>query len=118
MGDDEKRRHHRFLALLEMKVRAGDGIPSDLKLTTIDVSTGGARCASNRPIESDVTLRVTLSLVGGDLRAPEVVDIDATVLRCTDQPGARSDRRYEIILRFSGMEAADRKKLQSYLNSL
>jgi PilZ domain-containing protein len=118
MSDDEKRRHHRFLALLEMKVRAGQRVPSDLKLTTIDVSTGGARCASNRPLESDVPLRVTLSLVGGNLRAPEIVDIEATVLRCSDLPGAQGDRRYEIILRFSGMEAADRKRLQAYLNSL
>ena len=118
MSDDEKRRHHRFLALLEMKARPGEGVPSDLKLTTIDVSTGGARCASNRALQSDVPLWVTLTLVGGSLRAPEVVDIEATVLRCSELQGAQGDRRYEIILRFSGMEAADRKRLQSYLNSL
>ncbi len=118
MSDDEKRRHHRFLAVLEVRVVPGEHAPPDLKLMTIDISSGGARCASNRPIEADVTLKVTLHLVGGDLRAPAIVDVDAKVLTCKERPGDMPSRRYEISLQFTRMEAGDRKRLQAYLNSL
>ena len=118
MSDVEKRRHHRFLALLEVRVVQGERVPSDLKLMTIDISSGGARCASNRPIEADVTLTLTLSLVGGDLRGPAVVDVDARVLRCGERPGDLPGRRYELSLQFTRVEPEDKKRLQAYLNSL
>ena len=44
----DKRRHHRFLALLEVRVLPEEGVPADLKVVTVDVAVGGARCASNR----------------------------------------------------------------------
>jgi c-di-GMP-binding flagellar brake protein YcgR len=118
MSDVEKRRHHRFLALLEVRVVPGERVPPDLKLMTIDISSGGARCASNRPLEADLPLKLTLHLVGGDLRAPAIVDVDAKVLRSGDRPGDVPARRYEISLQFTRMEAEDRKRLQAYLNSL
>jgi len=118
MSDVEKRRHHRFLALLEVRVVPGERVPSDLKLMTIDISSGGARCASNRPIEADVLIKMTLHLVGGDLRAPMILDVDAKVLRCGERPGDMPSRRYEISLQFTRMETEDRKRLQAYLNSL
>jgi c-di-GMP-binding flagellar brake protein YcgR len=118
MSDVEKRRHHRFLALLEVKVAPGEGVPADLKLMTIDISSGGARCASNKQLEADASLKAALHLVGGDLRAPVIVDVDAKVLRCRERPGDMPSRRYEISLQFTRMEAEDRKRLQAYLNSL
>jgi hypothetical protein len=118
MGDDEKRRHHRFLALLEMRVLPGEGVPADLKLTTIDVGTGGARCASNRPLDAELSLRLSLTLTGGNLRSPAMVDVEAKVLRCTEKPKAVENRRYEIALQFTHIESEDKKRLQGYVNSL
>ena len=118
MSDVEKRRHHRFLALLEMKVAPGEHVPADVKLTTIDISSGGARCASNRPLDSDLSLKVMLSLVGGDLRGPASVEVEARVLRCKDRPQEMPTRRYEISLQFTRIEAEDRKRLQVFLNGL
>jgi c-di-GMP-binding flagellar brake protein YcgR len=118
MNDVEKRRHHRFLALLEMRVGPGENIPADLKLTTIDISSGGARCASNRPLDADLSLKVTLSLVGGDPRGPAIVEVEARVLRSKDRPHEMPNRRYEISLQFTHVEAEDRKRLQAYLNGL
>jgi c-di-GMP-binding flagellar brake protein YcgR len=118
MSDDEKRRYHRFLALLEVRVAPGDHVPAGLKLVTIDISSGGALCASNLQVEADITLRLSLNLVGGDLRAPAVVDVDAQVLRCKDRPNDIPSRRYELSLQFVRMEAEEKKRLQAYLNSL
>lgn len=118
MSDLEKRGHHRFLALLEVRALPGDRIPADLKLMTIDIATGGACCASNRALEEGLALRLTFTLVGGNLREPAMMEFEATVLRCTEKPGAIESRRYEIALQFARLEAEDRRRLQSYLNSL
>ena len=118
MSDFEKRRYHRILALLEVRVVPGEHVPPDLKLMTIDISSGGARCASNRQIEADVLFKMTLHLVGGDLRAPAILDVDAKVLRCSERPGDIPSRRYEITLQFTRMETEDWNRLQAYLNSL
>jgi len=118
MGDDEKRRDHRFLALLEIRVLPGDRIPADLRLATIDIGTGGARCASNRPLDSGASLKLTITLIGGDLKAPAMVDVEAKVLRCSQKAGAIESRRYEIALQFTHVEPDDRKRLQGYLNNL
>ncbi len=118
MADAEKRRHHRFLALLEVRVLPGDRIPADLKLTTIDIGTGGARCASNRQLDADALLKMTLTLIGGDLRAPEMLDLEARVLRCTERAGAIESRRFEVALQFTHADAEDKKRLQGYLNCL
>ena len=118
MADDEKREYHRFLALLEVRVLPGDQVPADLKLVTIDIGTGGARCASNRPLEADALLKLTLTLIGGDLRQPASVDVEAKVLRSTVRAQAIESRRYEIALEFTHVEAEDKKRLQGYLNNL
>ena len=118
MNDAEKRKNHRVMALLEVRVVPGDRIPADLNLSTVDIATGGARCAANRPLDADLPLRLTVTLIGGDLRAPASMDIEAAVLRCVEKPGALESRRYEIAIRFTRVEAEDKKRLQSYLNSL
>src|SRR5213593_4700062 len=101
MTDVEKRENHRWLALLEVRVLPGEHIPADLKLATIDIGTGGARCASNRPLDAEAPLKMTLSLIGGDLRVPAMVDLEAKVLRCTEKAGAIESRRYEIAIQFT-----------------
>ncbi len=118
MGDDEKRKNHRFLALLDVRVLPGNRIPADLKLMTVDIATGGARCASNRALDADLPLKLTLTLIGGNLREPAKMEIEAAVLRCTEKPGAIESRRFEIALRFTRMESEDRRRLQGYLNCL
>jgi hypothetical protein len=118
MSDDEKRKNHRFMALLEVRVLQGERIPPDLKLMTLDIATGGARCASNRPLDADLPIKLTVTLIGGDLRVPATMDIEAAVLRTTEKPGAIESRRYEIAIRFTHVEAEDKRRLQSYLNSL
>src|SRR2546425_7221362 len=118
MADAEKRQHHRSLALLEVRVLPGDRVPADLKLVTIDIGTGGARCASNRPLDAEASLKLTLTLIGGELRQPAMVDVEAKVLRCTVRAAAIESRRYEIALEFTHVEAEDKKRLQGYLNNL
>ena len=118
MSEAEKRRHHRHLALLEVRVLPGDGVPADIKLATIDIGTGGALCASNRPVDADALLKLTLTLIGGALRAPATVDVEARVLRCTQKAGAIESRRYELALQFTKVDAEDKKRLQAYLNNL
>ncbi|MFQ5876689.1 MAG: PilZ domain-containing protein [Acidobacteriota bacterium] len=121
MGDrDDKRRHHRPLALLEVKVlgAAGAGIPPGLRLATMDVAVGGMRCASNLPLEKGTHLRLSLALEGGDLREPTTIVGDVRVLRCSERPGEPEIRRHEIAMQFVQMSLQDRKRLQSYLNSL
>ncbi len=116
--DKEKRRHHRFMALLEVHVLPGDKVPSDLKLTTVDVAVGGARCASNRMLEENARLQLTLVLVGGELREPARIELEAAVLRCQERPKAPEPRRYEVALEFTRIDPADRKRLITYLNAL
>jgi hypothetical protein len=115
---DEKRRHHRFMALLEVRVLPGEGIPADLKLVTIDIAASGARCASNHPLAQGTRLQLTFTLVGGDLRQPTQVEAEAVVLRCTNVPSAPAPRRYQVALELVRMEPQDRKRLVEYLNAL
>lgn len=117
-GQDDKRKYHRFMALLELRVLPGERIPADLRVATIDVSVGGVRCASNRPIDASLNLKLTLTLVGGDLPDPVSIDADAMVLRCSENRTAPEHRRYEVALEFTRMDSQDRRRLQNYLNSL
>ena len=118
MGDVEKRQHHRFMALLDVRALPGDRIPADLRLATLDIAVGGARCASNRPLDAGLPLKLTFTLVGGDLREPATIDVEATVLRCFENPASIESRRYEAAIRFTQIEAEDRRRLLSYLNTL
>ncbi|SRR6266566_70748 len=118
MGDVEKRVHHRFMALLDVRALPGDRIPADLRLATLDIAVGGARCASNRPLDAGLPLKLTFTLVGGDLREPATIDVEATVLRCFENPASIESRRYEAAIRFTQIEAEDRRRLLSYLNTL
>lgn len=106
------------MALLEVRVLPGEKIPPDLRLATIDIAAGGARCASNRPLEDNVRLQMTFTLVGGDLREPAAIDADAVVRRCTENKSAPENRRYAVALEFIRMDPQDRRKLVGYLNSL
>ena len=106
------------MALLDLRVLPGERIPGDLRVATIDVSVGGLRCASNRPLDPNLNLKLTLTLVGGDLRDPLPIDADAMVLRCAESPAAPEHRRYDLALEFTRMDTQDRKRLQNYLNGL
>ncbi len=108
------------MALLQVSVLRGGvtGIPPDLKLSTIDVAVGGSRCASNMRLEPDTRLQLTFTLEGGDLRQPAMVAVETLVLRCTEKPDELENRRYEVALKFVNMTPQDKKRLQSYLNSL
>ncbi|HET6277462.1 MAG TPA: PilZ domain-containing protein [Candidatus Polarisedimenticolia bacterium] len=118
-GEIEKRRHHRFMALLEVRVRSGPAASADgLKLVTLDVALGGARCACNRELPAGTSLHLVLTLEGGGLNAPLPIDLDATVLRCRETPGPDPARSYEAALQFVRIDPQDRKRLQSYLNDL
>jgi len=114
----EKRQHHRFLARLEIRVDSGDHLPQDLRLSTLDVSVGGARClASGRLVERS-RLHVTLTLVGGALQAPEAIPIDAVVLRSQTRPEPHHGFPFEAALQFVRIDPREKRRLQSYLNSL
>ncbi len=108
------------MALLDVKVLLGGGGANqpDMKLATIDVAVGGMRCASNVPLDPGIRLRMKLDMVGGGLRQPATIVGDACVLRCSERPEQPEVRRYEIALEFVQMSSQDRKRLESYLNSL
>jgi hypothetical protein len=106
------------MALLEVRTLPGERIPSDLKLWTIDIAVGGARCASNVPLADGAWIQLTFTLVGGDLEEPAPIEVEAVVLRCTERPGALPGRRYEMALEFVRIGPRDRKTLQAYLNAL
>ena len=114
----EKRRHHRFMAMLDIRALPGADVPANLKLATLDVALGGARCAASVALTRDTRLQVSLKLVGGDLRAPRTIELDARVLRCSDRPGPDPNRQHEVALEFTRIDPEDRRVLQSYLNSL
>ncbi len=118
--DSDKREHFRPMALLKLDVLPGEGreSPAGLKLTTVDVAVGGLRCASNIFLGEQTLLRLSLELVGGDLRDPTSVVGDARVLRCTAQWDQPEVRRYDVALEFVQMSSHDRKLLQGYLSSL
>src|SRR2546425_10485353 len=115
MGEVEKRQHHRFMALLDVRALPGDRIPADLRLATLDIAVGGARCLSNRPLEAGQPLKLTFTLVGGDLREPATIDVEATVLRCLERPAAIESRRYQAAIQFTHIDGEDRRRLLSSL---
>jgi len=107
------------MALLEVRVLSGPAAPpDDLKLVTLDVALGGARCACNRDLPEEMSLHLVLTLEGGELNAPLPIDLDATVLRCRETPGPDPSRSYEVALQFVRIDPQDRKRLQRYLNNL
>jgi hypothetical protein len=117
--ESDKRRHYRPLALLQVKVlQWGGDIPSEPKLATADVAVGGMRCASDVRLDPGAQMRISLELVGGDLRQPATIVGDARVLRCTERADQPAIRRYDIALEFVQMAPQDKKRLQGYLNSL
>jgi hypothetical protein len=107
------------MALLKFRVLPDAPSPhEDLILATLDVSVGGALCASNRHLPEDTSLHLELMLVGGGLGAGLPIDLDARVLRCRETPGPDPSRAWEAALQFVRIAPADRKRLQNYLNSL
>ena len=114
----DKRKHHRFLAMLKVHVLSGDQVPPDLALSTVDIAVGGARCASNKSLLEKTTLKLTFTLEGGDLRHPFPIELDARVLRCAEKSKTNERHRYEVALQFVRMDPQDRIRLQNYLNSL
>ncbi len=107
-GAIEKRRHHRPMALLDVKVLLGGGGANqpDMKFATIDVAVGGMRCASNVPLDPGIRLRMKLDMVGGGLRQPATIVGDACVLRCSERQEQPEVRRwYARMLRERGSAA-------------
>jgi c-di-GMP-binding flagellar brake protein YcgR len=121
MSDEtDKRRHYRPLARLDVKLAPtpGQDLPPGLQAVTIDVAVGGVRCACNLRLEPQTILRLTLTLVGGDLRQPVTIETEARVRRCSERPGAPDIRRYEVAMEFTRLDPQDKKRLQAYLHSL
>jgi c-di-GMP-binding flagellar brake protein YcgR len=116
--DADKRRHDRSLATLEVRILPAERVPLDLRLATLDLAVGGARCVSNRPVPESTRLQLTVTLIGGDLREPRAIETDAVVLRCTERPNAPATRRFEVALQFVRMDPRDQQDLQRYLNSI
>jgi len=114
----DKRQHHRFIARLDVRVLPGDSIPSDLALSTLDIAVGGALCGSNLDLPADTRMHLTFTLIGGELHDPVPIDVEARVLRCRENPDSIPSRRYELALEFETIDPRDRRRLQSYLNSL
>ena len=114
----EKRQHHRFLARLEVRVVSGERLPAGLVVSTSDVGVGGLRCASSHRLDVPVLLHMTLTLVGGDLNEPVTLNVDAQVLRCVERPQPHHGLPYDVAMQFVRLDPRDRRRLQSYLNSL
>ena len=114
----EKRLHHRFLARLDVRVVSGDRLPVDLKLSTVDIGVGGAYCAATSRLEESSQLHLILTLVGGGLREPLPIGVDAVVLRCAERKPPHHGFPFEVALQFVRIEPGERRRLQSYLNNL
>ncbi|HXH27945.1 MAG TPA: PilZ domain-containing protein [Candidatus Polarisedimenticolia bacterium] len=121
MSDEtDKRRHYRPLARLDVKMSPAPGhiLPPGLQAVTLDVAVGGVRCACNTRLEPQTLLRLTLTLVGGDLRQPATIETEARVRRCVERRAEPAMRRYAVAMEFSRLKPEDKKRLQAYLNSL
>jgi len=103
---------------VELKPAPGQDLPPGLTAVTVDVSVGGVRCACNQPLEPYTILQMNLTLVGGDLRRPTTIVAEMRVRRCSERPEAPETRRYEVSMEFVRMTSEDKRRLQSYLNSL
>ena len=114
----EKRQHHRFLAKLEVRVISGERISQDLRLSTLDIGVGGSRCISNLSLPPEARLHLTFTLVGGELRAPTAINVDAVVLRCNERQGPAHGFPFEVAIQFVRIDAREKRVLQTYLNSL
>ncbi len=116
----DKRRYLRPFARLDVKLTPtpGQDVPPGLQAVTVDVAVGGLRCACNLRLEPQTILRVTLTLVGGDLRQPTTIEAEARVRRCSERSGAPEIRRYEVAMEFVRMAPQDKQLFQAYLNSL
>jgi len=114
----EKRQHHRFLARLDVRVVVGDNLPPDLRLTTVDVGVGGARCISSGRLAAMSRLQIILTIVGGPLPQPVPIAIDSVVLRCEERPQPHHGFPFEAVLQFARIDAREKRQLQNYLNSL
>src|SRR2546425_9456918 len=119
-NETDKRRHSRPLARLDVNLTPAPGqdLPDGLQAVTLDVAVGGVRCACNLRLEPQTILRMTLTLVGGDLRQATTIETEARVRRCAERPGAPDIRRYEVAMEFTRLDPQDKKRLQAYLNSL
>jgi len=91
----EGRRHHRPLARLAVEVlsKHGHRLPADVRGETMDLAVGG-------------------------LRQPATIEAEVKVLRCSEPSGAPEIRRYDVATEFTRMDPADKKTLQSCVNSL
>jgi c-di-GMP-binding flagellar brake protein YcgR len=118
VGGAEKRQHHRFLARLEIRVVSGDHLPPNLQVQTVDVAVGGARILATGALLEKSRLHISLTLVGGSLHAPESILIDALVLRTSQRSEPHHGFPFEAALQFVRIDPHERRKLQSYLNSL
>ena len=114
----EKRQHHRFLVRLDVRVVAGDSLPADLKLTTVDVGVGGARCLSTGRLAASSRLQIILTIVGGPLIDAMSIAIDAVVLRCQGRPQPHLGFPYEAVLQFVRIDPREKRQFQNYLNAL
>lgn len=117
-GNIDKREHHRFMAMLEIRLLSPQGLPSDLRLVTLDVSLGGMRCASNHALSVGARLSLALKLVGGGLVDPFEIELNAEVLRSVEKPSPDPNRLHAIALQFVQLDSTLRRRLQDYLNAL
>ncbi|HEU4400520.1 MAG TPA: PilZ domain-containing protein [Candidatus Polarisedimenticolia bacterium] len=116
----DRRRNYRPLARLDAKIlsKEGHAIPADLRVETLDIAVGGVGCACNVRLQPQTQLRMTLTLVGGDLKEPAMIEAETRILRCSERSGAPGTRRYNVAMEFVRMDPRDRKRLQSYVNCL
>lgn len=114
----DKRQHHRFLVRLDVRVVAGDSLPADLRLTTVDVGVGGARCLSSGRLPEGSRLQIILTIVGGPLLQPVPIAVDSVVLRCQERPEPHHGFPFEAVLQFARIDPREKRQLQSYLNAL
>jgi c-di-GMP-binding flagellar brake protein YcgR len=117
-GGAERRQHHRFLVRLDVRVVAGDNLPADLKLVTVDVGVGGARCVSSDRLTASSRLQIILTIVGGPLHQPVAIPVDAVVLRCDKLAQPHHGFQFEAVLQFARIDPREKRQLQSYLNAL
>jgi len=108
----EKRLHPRINERLTIRRPQQDGAV----LETINLSAGGMFCSSSEYIAPMTRMALEMRLPGQDESKP--IEGEAIVVR-TEPPAASAPPKggYRIALYFSRLEDADRKALQTFLQS-
>ncbi len=112
----ERRKHERHPTEIQLQ-----GSPEDggvvARMITRNLSLGGLYCTSTKdfPEMTRLAVRLMLPTDGSNDETESPVDVEAVVVRREDLPAVNGDRRYDLALFFTNLEASTRDRLRRFL---